>query len=132
MRTFECTCGNRLYFENTRCLTCGHDVGWCPACRTISPLLPGENGAFTCGRPECHVKLWKCANYANENVCNWCWSPDFGTVSPPLCGSCRLTEVIPDLSIEGNRKRWFRLEVAKRRLLYELDLPSRRTAYGGQ
>lgn len=133
MRTYECTCGNRLFFENTQCLSCGLDVGWCPACRSISPLLPTEkgNGAFLCGRPECQAELFKCSNYTTEGICNWCLAPGItpGIMTPgigggslPLCGSCRLTAVIPDLSIDGNRKRWFRLEAAKRRLLCLLDL----------
>jgi hypothetical protein len=33
-----------------------------------------------------------------------------------------LTETIPDLSVPGNREKWARLEAAKRRLLYTLDL----------
>ncbi len=43
-----------------------------------------------------------------------------------LCLSCRLTRVIPDLDVAGHRDAWYRLEVAKRRLLYtllELRLP---------
>ena len=39
----------------------------------------------------------------------------------PLCESCRLTRVIPDLSMAGNRETWYRLEKAKRRLLYTLQ-----------
>ena len=36
-----------------------------------------------------------------------------------LCESCRLTHVIPDLA--GRRtEAWYRLEVAKRRLVYTL------------
>ena len=43
-----------------------------------------------------------------------------------LCSSCRLNEVIPNLSVEGAVEAWHRLEIAKRRLLYtlfELGLP---------
>jgi len=32
-----------------------------------------------------------------------------------------LTATIPDLSVDGNREKWARLEAAKRRLLYTLD-----------
>jgi len=32
-----------------------------------------------------------------------------------------LTDTIPDLAIEVNRKKWLRLEQAKRRLIYQLD-----------
>ena len=47
-----------------------------------------------------------------------------GTILNPLCRSCRLTRVIPNLGIEGNKQgnkaAWFRLEAAKRRLVYSL------------
>jgi len=46
----------------------------------------------------------------------------------PLCVSCRLTRVIPDLADPAKRASWYRLEVAKRRLLFtltELGLPIR-------
>jgi hypothetical protein len=39
-----------------------------------------------------------------------------------LCDYCRYTDTIPDLSVPGNREKWYRLEQAKRRLLYTLDL----------
>ena len=38
----------------------------------------------------------------------------------PLCRSCRFPRVIPDLTQPGHRDAWYRLEVAKRRLLYSL------------
>jgi hypothetical protein len=37
-----------------------------------------------------------------------------------LCQSCRLTEVIPDLSKPGNINKWHKMELAKRRLLFSL------------
>lgn len=43
-----------------------------------------------------------------------------------LCRSCRLTQIIPNLSEEKNIKLWFNLESSKRRLLYtllKLNLP---------
>ena len=65
-----------------------------------------------------------CANYAEHDVCNW-----MVPIHDPnkLCTSCRLTEVIPNLQEQGSLKLWFRLEQAKRRLLYtllKLDLPA--------
>jgi hypothetical protein len=30
MKTFRCACGNTLYFENTRCLACGRELGLLP------------------------------------------------------------------------------------------------------
>ena len=49
-----------------------------------------------------------------------------GSRYSPLCKSCRLTREIPDLSVNGHRQAWYRLEVAKRRLLFtllQLSLP---------
>jgi hypothetical protein len=58
-----------------------------------------------------------CANYDRENVCNW----GLPVEDPnPLCRSCRLTRVIPDLTLPGAKEAWYRLEVAKRRLVYGL------------
>jgi hypothetical protein len=38
----------------------------------------------------------------------------------PLYWSCRFTRVIPGLRQPGHKAAWYRLEVAKRRLLYSL------------
>ena len=58
-----------------------------------------------------------CQNYTNESVCNWAVA---ATDDSPLCVSCRLTSVIPNLADPANRAAWYRLEVAKRRLLFTL------------
>ena len=58
-----------------------------------------------------------CANYTTHDVCNWAIPAD----NPhPLCPSCRLTRAIPDPSIQWQREAWYKLEVAKRRLVYSL------------
>jgi hypothetical protein len=58
-----------------------------------------------------------CSNYAQQQICNWAV---VGEDSNPLCVSCRLTRVIPDLDQTENRQAWYRLEVAKRRLIFTL------------
>jgi hypothetical protein len=58
-----------------------------------------------------------CLNYTEHNVCNW--AIPMGDTKT-LCRSCRLTQVIPDQSIQGNQAAWYRLETAKRRLIYTL------------
>ena len=58
-----------------------------------------------------------------KRVCNWAVPADDDN---PLCVSCRITRVIPNLADPANRAAWYRLEVAKRRLLFtliELGLP---------
>jgi len=59
-----------------------------------------------------------CKNYGVENICNW-MIPDEN--SGDYCASCRLTEIIPALNKPENRDRWYRLEQAKRRLVYSLQ-----------
>jgi hypothetical protein len=124
VKTFSCSCGNPLFFENARCLTCGNEVGWCPTCRTLAPLLSDGQGGLRCGQPGCGARLAKCLNYRDYDVCNRC-VPISPGVPPPdggLCDYCRYNDTIPDLSVSGNREKWYRLEQAKRRLLYTLDL----------
>ena len=119
MKIFTCQCGNRLFFENVQCVTCGRDVGWCESCREIASFAPLENGLFTCDLCGCSAR--KCRNYEVEQVCNRFLTAATEGIEPSLCSACDLTATIPDLSVEGNRDRWRRLEQAKRRLLYQLD-----------
>lgn len=122
MKTFTCVCGGALFFENSQCLACGRDVGWCPKCRNMVALLL-ESGAFRCANEACGTRLLKCANYIHEDVCNRCVEIGFDEQSPQiLCDCCRLNDTIPDLSVDGNREKWYRLETAKRRLVYDLNL----------
>jgi hypothetical protein len=110
------------------CLSCGREVGYCPACRAIVVLLPADDEKFRCGNATCGALLEKCYNYVRYNVCNRCYIVDSvisnGRCSegPLLCDCCRFTRVIPDLDVPGNLEKWYRLEAAKRRLFYELDL----------
>jgi hypothetical protein len=123
MRTFQCRCGNRLFFENTQCVACGSELGWCPACRQITALLMDESG-YRCANAECGVALQKCSNYADHHVCNRCVirsEADGAALPAQLCDYCRFNDTIPDLSVPENHERWRRLEAAKRRLLYALD-----------
>ena len=100
MKRFACPrCHQVLCFENTRCLACGLGLIYDP--------LQGEMLSLEGQTP--------CSNYVQEQVCNWS-APD----GQALCLACRLNRTIPDLSVAGNRQRWYRLEVAKRRLIYTL------------
>src|SRR6202044_4245162 len=124
MKTFHCThCQNLVFFENVRCLNCGHALAFLPDLGFMGALSERPDGL----RAELDAADSRgyrlCANYDQVSVCNWVVPADD---SGAFCGSCRLNRVIPDLSSERNRVAWFRLEVAKRRLLYTLmglDLP---------
>lgn len=124
MKNFICECGNKLYFENYLCLSCQREVGWCPVCKGIHAMLSNEKGGYTCTNQQCHADLIKCYNYAVHQVCNRMIEATSQEESQaePLCDYCRFNDTIPDLSVAGNITKWYRLEVAKRRLLYTLDI----------
>lgn len=102
MKSFQCTCGNTLFFESSRCLACGLDVGYEPVQDIMRPI-------------DAHLKL--CANGARHGVCNWLLP---AASSAAFCLSCRLNRTIPDLSTEQNRRHWGLMESAKRRLIHTL------------
>ena len=107
MRTFQCSCGTRVFFDNSHCLSCNSELGFLPERRCIAAI----------GSPEA-ADYRKCSNYFEHGTCNWmipASDPD------PLCRACRLNNTIPDLSSEGNRQLWSEVEKAKRRLIYGLS-----------
>ena len=64
-----------------------------------------------------------CHHYVSTDTCNWAVE-----ASDPneLCASCRLTRDIPNLSLEGRHVALYKMESAKRRLVFnlrELGLP---------
>jgi hypothetical protein len=113
VRTFICGCGARIFFENTRCLTCSSALGFRPDKLVMVAFETdlGSGGELPGGfRP--------CANYVDNGVCNWLVPND----SPhTLCDACRLNHTIPNLSEPGNRELWAEVESAKRRLIYGLS-----------
>ena len=114
MRTFECTCGARTFFDNTRCLTCQRELGFLSDQLLLTSLEPAADGTFNTP----YGNYRKCENYAEYGVCNWL-VPAAETTQ--LCQACRLNQVIPDLTNPENRQNWANMEEAKRRLVYGLD-----------
>ena len=122
METYTCICGNTLFFENSRCVQCQRLVGWCPGCDRIASLLDLGNHQYQCGHSDCQILLTQCHNYQVHQICNRCIANEAVSTSPALCDYCQYTDIIPDLSVPGNHQRWYELEVAKRRLLYILEI----------
>jgi hypothetical protein len=126
VKVFHCDhCRHLLFFENTGCVKCGHLLAFLPDLMIVGSLDPSSRrqgdertGLWTSPLPSAagrHYRL--CANYAGPGICNWAVDADDDV---ELCTSCRLTAVIPDLAVAGHREAWFKLEGAKRRLLYTL------------
>jgi hypothetical protein len=117
MRVFHCDhCGHLLFFENTSCVNCAHSLAFLPDLMLVGSLDPGEEDRWTSPlRPAGAYRL--CGNYREAQICNWA----VDAADPnPLCLSCRLTTVIPDLAVQGHKAAWFKLEGAKRRVVYTL------------
>jgi hypothetical protein len=105
MNRLSCpACGRFVHFDSLFCVNCGTDLVLEPRRMEMRLLSDTE----------------RCANRTSIG-CNWQAEGPGG-----LCASCALTEVLPDLSVQGNLRRWRRIEEAKRRLvqtLLRLDLP---------
>lgn len=119
MKTFHCThCQNLVFFENVRCLNCERPLAFLPDRGRMAALARDRDGLWRSeleGADSPGYRL--CANYDQVSVCNWVVRAED---SHDFCRSCRLNRVIPDLSSARNNVAWFRLEVAKRRMLYTL------------
>ncbi|HEY2834647.1 MAG TPA: putative zinc-binding metallopeptidase [Sporichthyaceae bacterium] len=100
MRAFTCpSCGALLFFENSRCLACGTQVGF-----------ERRTADFVCVPPGL-----RCAN-AEIAACNWTApGPD------PLCDCCQLTRTRPNDADEAGMAAFVLAQGASRRLLYQLD-----------
>ena len=103
MKLFQCqNCGQPLYFENTRCESCGLLLGYLPDRSVITALKPHDDAG---NRDQ---QLWRaladhkryrfCAN-AGYGVCNWLIP---AAALDTYCAACRHNQMIPDLSLPEN------------------------------
>ncbi len=132
LKTFSCHCGNALHFDNSRCLICGRLAGFLPDAMRVAGLDPAGNELWH--RPERGALYRRCRNYRQYDSCNWMVPAG---EADDYCASCRLNLIVPDLGVPRNLVLWYRIESAKRRLLYtlfRLHLPivdRRQDAVGG-
>ena len=119
MKTFRCDhCRQLMFFENVRCVNCGHALAFLLDLGVVASLDPAGDDLWTTPIARAAGKTYRlCANYTEHNVCNWGLPADDPN---SLCLACRLTRIIPNLSRPGHREAWYKLEVAKRRLVYSL------------
>ena len=119
MKTFHCNrCQQQVFFENVLCERCSALLGYVTEVGEISAFEDAGDGLWRSLHPGAEAALFRqCHNYAVENVCNWMIPAD---APDTLCRSCQLNGTIPNLDIPDNRIYWYRLETAKRRLLYTL------------
>lgn len=114
MKIFECeNCSHALYFENGRCEQCGHLSGYYDA--RLKMLTFGDGSDLIADGDGDTFKY--CQNNTS-GVCNWVMP---ASDESQFCSACRLNRIIPDLSDEENFPKWQKLEIAKHRLIYQLQ-----------
>lgn len=115
MKIFHCGhCNHPLFFENYKCENCGHILGYRATDRKMLSFDPASELLLS-DREQIEYKF--CKN--NEhNVCNWLIEKND---SQEYCSACQHNRIIPDLSNKNNFLRWENLEVAKHRLIYQLQ-----------
>ena len=119
MKVFHCDhCDHLVFFENTVCVSCEHRLAFLPDVLDMVSLEPVDQDLWSSPSTRTSGRRYRlCRNYVDTLVCNWAVPEDDAN---PLCESCRLTRVIPDLTVPGHPEAWSRLELAKRRVVYTL------------
>jgi hypothetical protein len=133
MKIFSCSaCKHVAFFENSQCVRCGAVLAYVPDRGVLTALEPATSDPATSDAapatdaqryflaldPAAQGTRYRlCQNYASYAVCNWA-IPEHD--SNAFCPSCRLNELIPDLSDPAAIESWRGLEIAKRRLVYTL------------
>ena len=117
MTPFQCGhCGQTVFFDNHFCTRCGTALAYQPE-QGAMLALPGVDTGMATGTDAATgtPTVQACANRQSAG-CNWLVTDGLSS----LCRSCRLTRVIPDLSVPGHAQHWRRIEQAKRRVIYSL------------
>lgn len=128
MKRFRCVCGQRVFFENATCFSCGRALAFMPHSLTMSAIEPAGANVFSTST---HERVKQCRNTTDHRNCNWVLPSD---VAAELCVSCGTNRTIPILESADNLLLWTRIEQAKRRLFYtllELGLLTTSTREGG-
>ncbi|QCX38911.1 hypothetical protein FF125_10865 [Aureibaculum algae] len=115
MKIFQCGhCDHALYFENYTCENCGHLSGFRDTDRKMLTFNP-HGDVLISDREQIEYKYCKNNEY---EVCNWLIEKNDPN---DYCSACQLNRTIPNLSDKENFEKWQHLEVAKHRLIYQLQ-----------
>lgn len=125
MKVFHCDhCRQLAFFENVHCTRCDHLMAFLPDMGVLGSLEPVPPNKWRSPIARSKGREYRlCQNYSKLNICNWAIPAD---QENPFCLSCQLTRTIPNLEKPENKQSLFKMEVAKRRLIYtlmELGLP---------
>lgn len=124
MKIFQCGhCNHPLFFENYKCENCGYLSAYHDVDRSMLAFDPLGASSITDSEG---IEYKYCKNREHD-VCNWLLEKNDPGV---YCSACQLNRTIPNLSDKKNFPKWKNLEVAKHRLIYQLqkiglNLPSK-------
>lgn len=111
MKTYRCaSCGNRLYFENSVCVTCGAPLGY--SRDTDEIVVVDEAGRHT----DADGRTWQVCGNLDLSGCTWLAPPGHGQ-----CFACDLTRTRPSDDDADGLAQFPVAERAKRQLVAELD-----------
>ena len=119
MKTFNCdACGALVFFQNIKCVKCGHALGFLPDIMDLAALEAKPDGRWQSLAKASSGGLYRaCANGRDHAICNW-FVPD--REPDDFCVACHLNLMVPNLENPGNHANWHKAELAKRRLIYSL------------
>jgi len=111
VKAFRCrVCQNDLYFENSRCVSCGSRLGYS---REEQEIVPVEDGRYV----DADGDTWYVCRNLSLSGCTWLTDVEGGQ-----CLSCSLTRTRPnDADVEG-LVAYRTAEQAKRHLVHELTV----------
>ncbi len=116
MKLFTCNhCNQLIYFENSKCENCGHQLGFDTEKLDLQPLV-AQGKSFKIYHANDGRLYNYCLNY-QYGVCNWLVAANATT---RFCKACDLNHTIPDLRKPEYVQRWKALEMAKHRLVFSL------------
>ena len=121
MKSFACTCGQPLFFDNLRCLSCGAYVAYDPTSKVLATVVEAgtPDDWAVAGDLRAPPPLFRlCAHRATASSCNWLVPAAHPAAT---CVSCRLTRTVPNLDNPKNAQRLRELEAAKRRVVFALQ-----------
>ena len=117
MKLFNCTnCGHPVYFENIFCLNCNALLGFDSQSLQQISLVAAHDGQYRIHSNTSTSNFAYCYNH-QYTVCNWLVPTDSHVV---FCTACQLNRTIPDLTKPQYLEKWYSIEIAKHRLIYQL------------
>lgn len=117
MKLFNCpSCDHVVFFENVVCERCNHALGYEPGSNAMLALESADGGWTSVGKVEADRPWRYCVNYGH-GACNWLVH---GDEDEQFCLACRHNLTVPNLDDVANVALWQKMEIAKRRLFYQL------------